>query len=209
MTTAGLHLTQAFSVARAQYPELSATWVRIAHRVSGRLPSSLLSVSLQRDGEVDLLVRSIEDEVAAQKEQTEGIGLFVPHYCAIMSSYWIGGVYETFRLLRERHLADEGEVFLAVLGDLELVRITLEKHEIAKDRTLKEPISLVRQPPKNDASDHYSYIPGDDKRSHIMPTGLSSSGSVMWQVIDLKNNTSRWIERRSLSDLIIDLWKTQ
>jgi hypothetical protein len=39
-----------------------------------------------------------------------------------------------------------------------------------------------------------------------MPSGFSARGSVMWQVIDLRAKTERWIERRDLSDRILDRW---
>jgi hypothetical protein len=82
----------------------------------------------------------------------------------------------------------------------------LEKHEIAKDRSLIAPLTLVRQPPKEHDKPHV-YTPGDPSRSHIMPSALSARGSMMWNAIDVKGRGSKWIERRSLSDQIVDLWK--
>ena len=149
---------------------------------------------------MDLVIRCIEDEVAQNDAKDD---LF--HYLNLMSTYWIGGMYETFRLLRERKLADDDKRLSAILGDLELLRIPLEKHEIAKDRTLKTPLTLTRMPPNKDSTDIYSYAREDPARAHIMPMGISPRGSVMWQAIDLRGNTSRWIERRGLSDQILEL----
>ncbi len=205
--TVGTLVGQAFSEARARYQAINVAWVRISHLVGGRLPASLMSVSIQRDGELDLVLRCIEDELAPGLSQQRNDDLFVSHYLNMMSTYWIGSVYETFRLLRQRKLADQDERFTAILRDLELLRIPLEKHEIAKDRTLMEPLTFIRNPPRNDASDKYTYAPGDDKRAHIMPMGISARGSVMWQVTDLKIGGSRWVERRSVADQVLDLWR--
>jgi hypothetical protein len=98
-----------FATARGRYPELTDTWVRISHRLGSRLPASRLSVSIQREGEVDLVLRCIEDEMARGESN-----IFVGHYLGVLSAYWIGGTYETFRLLRDRKLNDDDERFSAV-----------------------------------------------------------------------------------------------
>jgi hypothetical protein len=89
--------------------------------------------------------------------------------------------------------------------ELRLLRIPLEKHEIAADRKLTEPLRMHRQPPNNDDTDSYEYSNNDARKAHIMPTGISSRGSVMWQVIDLQSNSSYWLERRDLSERIVAL----
>jgi hypothetical protein len=205
--TVGTMLQEAFHRASAEYPELAAAWVKISFRVGSRLPQSALVATLQRDGQVDVLLRCIEDELAAatRKNQSEK-GVFVFHYMNTLASYWLGGMYETCRLLRERKLAEEGDLFAAIFHKLELVRMPLEKHEIAKDKGLKQPLQMQRQPPNNDDTDLYLYDPEDQKRAHIMPMGASDRGSVMWKVIDLKNQSELWVERRAISDQVLELW---
>jgi hypothetical protein len=66
---------------------------------------------------------------------------------------------------------------------------------------------MVRQPPNNDDSDSYRYSPDDPQKAHIMPTGLSARGSLMWRVIDLRSKRSYWLERRPLSERIVELWQ--
>ena len=198
-----------FTLAKSRQSDLYQLWVQITARVGGRLPASLLMTNIQRDGEIDLLLRCLEDEEVQRISSGAEPGLLDAHYLMMFSVFWIGSMYETFRLLRQRKRADTSPIFHEILKDLELLRIPLEKHEIAKDRELKEPLAMVRSPPNNDATDYYSYDPKDHSRSHIMPAGLSKSGSFTWQVIDLKANTGRWIERRGLSDKILALWKHQ
>ncbi|HET7375588.1 MAG TPA: hypothetical protein VFK30_02705, partial [Anaerolineae bacterium] len=151
-------------------------------------------------------LRCMEDE-QAERLPKDNSASFSLHYQKIISDYWIGSVYETFRLLRQRKLDDASPAFLEIFADLELIRMPLEKHELAKDRNLDAPLEMVRNPRNNDAKDIYVYDPKDDRRAHIMSTAVSSStGSVMWHAIDLTSNSDRWIERRGLSDRIIALW---
>ena len=113
-----------FNEAQALNAELNDAWIKISHRVGGRLPHSLLSNSIQRDGAVDLLLRAIEDEQAQQIAKTGSPDLFAFRYQKMMSDYWIGGVYETFRLLKDRELGDPVRAFAEIFADLEPTRAT-------------------------------------------------------------------------------------
>jgi hypothetical protein len=206
MDASGL-LAQAFGIARSMYPEIMRSWVTVSHRVGSRLPNSLLPVSIQREGETDVLLRALETEQLDNLRRGQANDLFAAHYLGTLSAYWIGGVYEIFRLLRERGLSDEANDFDVVLKDLELIRMPLEKHEIAKDWRLKTPLELIRQPPDSGPQDIYRYAPKDQQRAHIMPSAISQvTGSMMWHVIDLASDSSFWVERRWLSDKILAMW---
>jgi hypothetical protein len=202
----GTLLANAFTEARLRHQKTYEEWVRISFKVGALLPASLLPVSIQRDGELDLVVRCLEDEIANTLATGKSDDNFVGHHLNSMSTYWIGGVYETCRLLRARNLVDQNEKFVTLVRDLELVRIPLEKHEIARDNKVKEPLRLVRHPIGNESRDEHIYARDDAKRSHIMPMGLSARGSMTWQVLDVRDGTSRWVERRTLSDQMLDLW---
>lgn len=206
MTRVGRFLEAAFQEARAKYAELHGQWVRISIRVGSMLPASLLMATIQRDGELDLLIRCMEDEFAELSPENREKDLFAFHRVNMLSEYWVGAMYETLRLLRQRRLLEDAEPFSALLEDLELVRIPLEKHEIAKDKVLDAPLALVRRPERG-SNDEYVYAFDDQKRAHIMPRGVSERGSVMWHVIDLKAEQSRWVERRRISDEVLELWK--
>jgi hypothetical protein len=107
------------------------------------VPNSLLSVSVQREGEVDLVLRCLEDEMVHRigSDQTEN--LWAGQNLNSLSVYWIGGVYEILRLLKSRNFL-KGDHFNALFTDFELLRMPLEKHEIAKDKSLKEPLHLIK-----------------------------------------------------------------
>jgi hypothetical protein len=157
---------------------------------------------------VDLVIRCIEDEVSQTVATQQEDPLLIVDYLNLMSTYWIGGMYETLRLLRERKLTGDDGRFFEIFTDLELLRIPLEKHELAKGNALKEPLILIRNPPKG-YGDIFPYVRGDPRRSHIMPMGISPRGSIMWQAIDVRARTAKWIERRTLSDQLLRLWVSE
>jgi len=205
--TVGNSIGSAFVEALTRYPDIAQAWVQISHRIGGRLPHSSLVVSIQREGRLDTVLRCLEDECAvilATGDTPKDILIF--NHLRMFSDYWMGSMYETFRLLRDRGLA-EGDAFASILLELELVRMGIDKHEIRRDKKLAEPMSLVRMPRVRDDEEPYVYDPNDLVRAHIMPTGMSESGSASWHVIDHINDRSFWIDRRALSDRVLDLWK--
>jgi hypothetical protein len=163
------------------------------------LLNSLLSYSVQQYGKLDLVLRCMEDEIAPQVGKSE----FQFQDQRLFSEIWVGGVYEVLRLLKERKLADSVE-FRDLEHDFTLLRVTLDKHDIAGQASLKAPLEMFK-----DQTNVYLFRKNDLQRSHIMSIGVTPQGSVVWQTIDLKADAARWIERRALSDRMITLWGEQ
>ena len=153
-------------------------------------------------GKVDILIRCMEDEFS---KENPNLGL---HNRNFLSELCIGHVYEIVRLLDERKFAPTHAEFVRLFKDLTLVRIPLEKHEIAKDNKIKEPLKLIRHPPTNAPTDVYEYAREGQTRSHIMSHGASVRGSSVWQGLDVTSTPPQewWIERRDLSDRILAIW---
>lgn len=196
-------ISTGFLDARKKYPDLYKIWINGSHRLGRKLPNSLLLYSVQKSGELDLLLRNIEDDVQ--------LGLSINyllsnHYLSFLSELWVFYVYEIFRILNKFEASDD---VVAVFNDLELLRVSLAKHELPKDKKLVQAISMQRYPKKNDATDNYQYSKEDAQRSHIMPTGISPRGSVMWCATNVIDQTSCWIERLELSDRIINIFITK
>jgi hypothetical protein len=84
--TVGPLIAGAFMRARSRYPELNRTWVKVSFKAGGRLPASLLMVNIQRDGELDLVIRCMEDEVAQDVERGGSDELFVGNYLSVLSN---------------------------------------------------------------------------------------------------------------------------
>ena len=196
-------ITTAFMLARSRYPELHKTWI-----------SSLLFPSVQRTGDLDMMLRAMEDDFSAAPEGADEADqpadLLSAHYQLMLSELWVCAVYEIFRLLTEskRKLAPESDAITALAHDLRLLRIPLQKHEIATEWKLSEPLLMQRFPPNNNGTDNNYYSLSDGRRAHIMPTGISSRGSVMWHVIDVESKISYWLERRAISERIVALWRS-
>ena len=167
-------LMAAFAEARTQYPQIEKVWIGASYSWGCRLPNSLLMMSVNDAGQLDVVIRSMEDEFDDDPNQHVALSLL-----RMLSSQWISTGCEVLRVLRERNLDPSAEL-PGLEHDFRLVRVTLQKHEIAFD-------------------------PKDSQRGHIMPTGLSARHSVTWHVTDGRSLESRWVERLALSDRFLSL----
>lgn len=193
-----------YQLAAKQQEAVTQSWVTGSHRLGGALPGSLLSVSIQRTGRLDAVLRCMEDEYTSVALREE-IRPWVAEPLASLSEMWIGQVYEIVRLARERKLIAESDFFEALAHDFRLLRVPMEKHEIAQDRSLMAPVPMSRTPAREGDVD-YRYDKKDPLRAHVMPTGISQRGSMQWLAIDISAALSqRWIERRDLSDRVLQL----
>jgi hypothetical protein len=214
------YLRNAFLVARAKYQGCHGEWTNLSCLLSGRFCLFNSMISIQRYGDIDLLLRCIEDEFEANKaaEATDTAGVdFTFHYQIMLSENWIVGIYEIFRAFRQRDdearklgkLGSDGVSdipnFKSIFADLELLRIPLAKYEIAKDKKMSQPAVMEPFPPSSGSATKYIYDKDDPNRNHIMPTGISSRGSVMWLAFDHRQSREYWIERRDLADRILSL----
>jgi hypothetical protein len=205
--TVGDAIASAFNRGHQRHPVLHEKWTRLSHTVGSLLPHSLLSKCVQRDGDLDIILRCMEEEFVARPLQHRDQMIFMQdHYMVMISEIWIGSVYETIRLIGERNLVQKTVKYDGLAHDLRLLRIPLEKHQIAADSFLKQPLLTSRIPPNNDQTDLYEYKKHDELRAHIQPCGWSARGSVMWHVIDVKTEGDKWLERREISDRVLDFW---
>lgn len=209
----------AFTHARAHQQGLAERWVKVSYRIGGHLPNSLMTDSVQREDEIDAVLRSMEaDCVERIKKQSDDGDIFSFHYQMMFSVSWISNCYEFLRAVKQRKLEREkkGEVvasevfdteFKNLFRDFEILRVTLDKHELPKDNQLRQPLQMERTPKVEGSADSYTYDRSDTKRGHIMPSGISQRGSIMWFATDPASNESGWIERQELSDRLIALFE--
>lgn len=191
----------AFALARKNNSGNMREWIGISYRIGRLLPNSLLTISLQRAGEIDCLLRSMEDELVKLHHSDAESNALHTHYQMLLSEYWIGAIYECVRLLQECELMT-GDEFEKIAHELRMLRIPLEKHQIAADKKLKDPLPMQRIPDDK----IYLYDPNDKLRSHVMPILITKQGSQAWYVIDPIAQRSYWLERRDISDRIKSLW---
>ena len=131
------------------------------------------------------------------------------HYQVLFSEVWISSTYEICRLLKCRGLIGEVSEFLDLEHDLRLIRVPIDKHEIAKDKKLKEPLKFGKLNNRGDVKDYCEYVRDDPRRAHIMGAGITLRGSVIWNALDVDNiDQTRWLERLSLSERTISVLHT-
>jgi hypothetical protein len=225
-----MHMTQspqitpyveaAFKAARSNFPTQHRDWVNLSAGLAGRAGIAPLFVSIQRLGDLDLLLRAMEAE-AAQNGAPQGPSMAF-HYQMMLSETWVMASYEALRAIRQREAeaaeirhndvsssasddVSQLQIFKDLFRDLELLRMPIAKYELAKDQKMKAPLPMQAYPPNGDATDVQLYDKADPVGSHIMPSGLSDRKSVAWHVLDHSTSASYWVERRDLADRFLSL----
>lgn len=197
-------ILSSYQLAAQQQASITQAWIQGSHRLGGALSNSGLHIAIQRVGRLDAVLRCMEEELVGEG-LSDAIRPWIAEPLGALSEIWVGQVYEIIRLSKERKLVPDSSFLTTLAHDFRLLRITIEKHEIAQDRSLSEPIGMFRVPAKEDDVD-YMYDKKDPQRSHIMPTEISARGSLQWLALDVSNFPSqRWIERRELSDRVLQL----
>jgi hypothetical protein len=209
-------IKSAFGAARSVYLEEDTAWVSLSMRLVSPTLSPAASSNIQRAGALDLLIRYLEDDLRQRVSASSPKVDFAYHYQKMFSELWVASCYEIARAIRQREKGanykgaqtsdhTSSEIFVSLLFDLERLRMPLEKYEIAKDNSLKQPMLFRRIPEIGDETDFAVYDSQDPNRIHIMPSGISANGSVMWLAFDHATNREYWIERRELSDRFLKL----
>ncbi len=210
-------LNALFNVARAKYRAENEAWVQLSARLSGRFNLVTAVSSIQLEGDLDILLRCLEDEFNPNKDAS-GID-FSFHYQMMFSETWIVGCYEILRAFqqRDREAAAAGrstsgvselDEFKSIFTDFELLRMPIAKFEIAKDKDkkLEQPLPM-RRVGDDETKPIEFYDPKDPGRFYIMPKGVSARGSAMWLALDVRNSRQHWVERRDLADRLLSLLK--
>jgi hypothetical protein len=172
----------AFNVARAKYRAEHAAWTNLSYVLSGRFNLPVAMMNIQRQGDLDLLLRCMEDEFeanrAAEIADTTGSDMTF-HHQLTLSETWVVDCYEILRAFRQRDRdalkagvrpsgVSEMKSFKSIFADLELLRMPMTKFEIAKDDRLKEPLPMQRRPANANASDQTFYDSKDPARYHLI-----------------------------------------
>jgi hypothetical protein len=138
-------LNSLFNVARAKYRAEYKAWVQLSYRLSRRFNLVTALSSIQREGDLDILLRCLEDE-CNMNEDASGMD-FSFHYQMMFSETWIVGCYEILRAFQQRDSSGvfEWHEFKSIFTDLELLRMPIAKFEIAKDNKLKQSIPCLQE----------------------------------------------------------------
>ena len=204
-------IAKAFALAFADQRPVLERWIAVSHGIGALLPDSLLAMSVQQIGAMDVLLRSLEKErepLVYEREKSDADIHLEFRYQCILSQNWVCGAYEIFRLLKSRKLIRGNPGFEALAHDLRLLRIPFDKHEIAADRELPGPLTYRFLSPLFHETQPYRYDPDDPLRGFDMLLGVAADGSVMWNAVDGTNGETKWLARSALSDRIVAVFES-
>ncbi|MCS0503068.1 hypothetical protein [Ancylobacter mangrovi] len=197
------HIGAAFALAAQRQEAIRQRWRAVA-MIGYRLPRSLLPVAIQRIGELDVLLRCMEDDIADAIRHDIDVGSGEDH-ALHLAEMWVGSAYEVVRVVNERVAVEKTDAFKAVFRDLGVLRMPMEKHELEGGKRT----GVLKVGPVNEhgvPERVETYDPADPERTFIMQIGLSLRGSAMWEPYDYRIGGVRRIERRQIADAMLDLW---
>ncbi|MEM6615774.1 MAG: hypothetical protein AAF619_04535 [Pseudomonadota bacterium] len=190
----------AFTRAKSDLYSDYERWISTSYKLGSALPNSLMVKRVQELGELDLVLRGIESELIHHAKEA---GFKIEIYFTL-SRVWVSTAYEIFRRLKGIVDGQIRQEVFEIERELKLVRVPLEKHEIAEDRKFGRTLILSPQLRHEDGNDKdMTYDPSDVKKSFIPPTTLSNRGSEIWIVPDARTGGNRMVERQGLSDRIL------
>ena len=204
------------------HPDLHNEWDNISQQVGSKLPYSALSIALLQLGELDVVLRSMEDDRSANQQENLEFERFLSsgeldamltgpeidrlalsslraidllharQYQIFLSETWVCGFYDIFTLLKMRNLFQRNGKFADLSHQLKLLRIPLEKYEIARAKNPSASYKMKRVASHNIASTEiHRYSTASEQRWYSMPFSFSPRGSIKWTVFDGKSRKER------------------
>lgn len=200
----------AYGFSSLNYVELNKLWIAASFnsQVSSNFPKYFHET--QRIGQLDILIRRAEDEVALahKSEQTSDLPIFGMNLLQSLSSSWISLSYELFRSVRQRadkSTAGSGrsQIFASFFSELEMVRVQEFKAEIAGFGSARKAGLIVQMIPAEDSADKIGIYEHGKTKLNSSPEIRTTDGSTGWRVFDVKKRAQVTIFRRDLSDRAI------
>ena len=200
-------LTSAAMAALRRYADLRPKWrdiytglVRLSQTGGGL-------VRYQPDHLIDLIVRSMEDELAARhRAAPEGDGRvhLEDTLQYVLTRYWVLGTHDVVRIAARSHAGKVHPKLTSLYDRFRLVRVPLAKLKIAGDDVLKDGrVMLVRA--DEDEAKREAYRARSNDEYHP-PTPIDERGSIGWHLFDVKTMLPVTIYRHQLSDELLALF---
>lgn len=204
MTATELLLT-AYGIGMARDPELHKRWISISHKL-GPVAGTIHTISLQRVGRLDMLLRVLEGErLEILKAEPSSKPEWSLDLQSALSENWVFSAYEVARAAKRPFQAsgEDASRLLALEHRLALVRMPLAKGVIQ---------GMDRKPHKGNppmllkAGDDTPELYQDDG-SYMVPHGLcGETGAALWWPVDITKGETVAICRRDLSDEMLALF---
>ena len=198
------HLVGAFVEAQIAAPDLHRKWTNLGWKAGPHSRGFSPVPDFKFLGELDLVLREMERDLVSERSPS-ALDLR-PDLLRSLSGAWIGLAYSTHYLVRQDERLPA--VMESTYDDLRLLRVQLEKHEYSAQGIKKpdrRPMTMAEFGPEG-PGERSIYDPDDPDRQFSPVLGISYRGSMVWNVGDLRNRSSKWVERQSLSDQILSGW---
>lgn len=195
-------LTKAFLNARLSQSELHSRIVNASSRMATRELQGLF-LRFQKLGRLDMLIRCVEDDFSNNglsiDPDVQGIEL---DYFFELSQLWLYEAYEIVRILK--NVRKEDAKLKQLYSQLRLARVPLAKGEVAGDSKIKN-CFFEKRPAKEDEKPR-KYTNEDETKIEVYPLlGFNpQNGAVNWQVLDTKSMKTVFVNRRELSDQLLN-----
>ena len=196
LTSAAMEALRRYADLRPKWRDVYTGLVRLSQTGGGL-------VRYQPDHLIDLIVRSMEDELAARhRAAPEGGRVHLEDTLQyVLTRYWVLGTHDAVRIAA-RSLAGKVHPKLTSLYDrFRLVRVPLAKLKIAGDDALKDGRVMLAE---EDEAKPEAYRARSNDEYHP-PTPIDERGSIGWHLFDIKTMLPVTIYRRQLSDELLAL----
>jgi hypothetical protein len=200
-------LTSATIEALRRYADLRPKWRAV---YTGLLRVSQTGGGLMRyqpDHLIDLVVRAMEDELAARHrlapEGDEHLHLedTLQH---LLTRYWIIGTHDALRIAARSPAGKAHPKLPSLYERFRLVRVPLAKFKIAGDDALNDGAVLLVPAGEDDAKPETYRARSNDE--YHPPTPIDERGSIGWHLFEVKTMLPVTIYRRQLSDELLALF---
>jgi hypothetical protein len=198
-TSAAMEALKRYADLRPKWRDVYTGLVRLSQTGGGL-------VRYQPDHLIDLIVRSMEDELAARhRAAPEGGRVHLEDTLQyVLTRYWVLGTHDAVRIAA-RSLAGKVHPKLTSLYDrFRLVRVPLAKLKIAGDDALKDGRVMLVHAEEDEAKPEAYRARSNDE--YHPPTPIDERGSIGWHLFDIKTMLPVTIYRRQLSDELLALF---
>jgi hypothetical protein len=199
LTSAAMEALRRYADLRPKWRDVYTGLVRLSQTGGGL-------VRYQPDHLIDLIVRSMEDELAARhRAAPEGGRVHLEDTLQyVLTRYWVLGTHDAVRIAA-RSLAGKVHPKLTSLYDrFRLVRVPLAKLKIAGDDALKDGRVMLVHAEEDEAKPEAYRARSNDE--YHPPTPIDERGSIGWHLFDIKTMLPVTIYRRQLSDELLALF---
>lgn len=200
LTSAAMEALRRYADLRAKWRDVYTGLVRLSQTGGGLM-------RYQPDNLIDLIVRSMEDELAARhRAAPEGDGRvhLEDTLQYVLTRYWVLGTHDALRIAARSPAGKVHPKLSSLYERFRLVRVPLAKLKIAGDDALKDGGVMLVHAEEDEAKPEAYRARSNDE--YHPPTPIDARGSIGWHLFDVKTMLPVTIYRRQLSDELLALF---